>query len=335
MHEALGILWYILLVVLWVGFFVLESFTSGVGMIHHQAKTYREGRLLQYTVAPYWDGTQVWFITAAGATFAAFPLVYAEIFSSLYIAIFLLLFMIIIRGVSMEIIYLDDNPKWQKAMSLAWVVSSYGLALLLGVRFSNLFLDANTLPYSTNDFFALLNKVGILGGLLFIGTFRTNGILWANLKGKSGVIDRALKQVMASAIVTALCMPLIMMSYNWDSNLFATNFQSVPLLWILPIVGMGLPVATIVLILKKQYTLALVTNSLVLVMFMVIGNVGVYPYMVEGVVLTEGMASELTLKIMTGVSVVFVPLVLAYQGWKFYRFRHKLEETHFSMQSKN
>lgn len=329
MHEALGIVWFILLVILWIGFLIQESFTSGVGMIFKSHKHELEGRVLQYTVGPYWDGTEVWFITAGGATFAAFPLVYADMFSNLYVALYLLLVMFITRGVAMEMVYKDDGKTWQNAMSWAWVVSSYGVALLLGVRFTNLFLKANTAAASSNDFFGLLSMMGILGGLMMIASYRTNGILWANLKAKGEVIERAKKQVLPTAIGTALIMPMLMMGFNWDSNLFAANYAKLPILWILPILTMVMPILTIVFERKNQFKGAFVTNSLAMALFMLTGYVGIFPYMAPGITIVDGMASQLTLTIMTWVAAFFVPLILAYQGWKFWRFRYTITEDYF------
>jgi len=329
MHNALGLVWYILLLILWIGFLVQESFTSGVGMIFKSHRNELEGRILQYTVGPYWDGTEVWFITAGGATFAAFPLIYADMFSNLYIALYLLLIMFITRGLAMELVYKDEAKFWQQAMSLAWVISSYGVAFLLGVRFTNLFLKANTLKTSSNDFFGLLSTMGILGGLFMISAFRTNGILWANVKAKADVIERIKKQVMPSAIGTALTLPILMMGFNWDSNLFRVNFSKYPLLWLLPIITMLLGIATVLLILKKSYLWGLVSNSLAISLFMITGYVGIFPYMAPGITLYDGMASQLTLSIMTWVAAVFVPLVLVYQGWKYYRFSYKITEDYF------
>lgn len=329
MHNALGVVWYILLVVLWIGFIVQESFTSGVGMIFKSQKTELEGRVLQYTVGPYWDGTEVWFITAGGATFAAFPLVYADMFSNLYIALYLLLVAFITRGVAMEVVYKDDNKTWQNAMSWAWVISSYGVALLLGVRFTNLFLKANTLAYSTNDFFGLLSLMGIMGGVLFIATYRTSGILWANLKAKDDVIERVKGQLLPTAIATALILPIMMMGYGWDTNLFTTNYMAVPIFWLLPVLTMLCGVGTVIFVWRKNYKLAFITNALVLALFLITGYVGIFPYMAPGITVYDGMASQLTLTIMTWVAAVFVPLILAYQGWKFWRFRYTITQDYF------
>jgi len=329
MHETLGIVWFTLLVVLWTGFVILESLTSGVGMIFQSANNESEGKVLQYTVGPYWDGSEVWFITAGGATFAAFPLVYAEMFSNLYVALFLLVLMLITRGVSMELVYKDDSRIWQNAMSRAYTLSSYGVALLLGVRFTNLFLKANTLTESTNSFFDLLSKMGILGGLLFISYYRTSGILWSNIKANNDVVTRLRKQLLPSSIAAALIVPILMMGFNWDTNLFTTNYVELPVLFLIPGLAMLCPIFALFFILKKWYVAAFIANTLAILFFMLVGYTGIFPYMVPGVTLTDGMASELTLTIMTAVAAVFVPIVLIYQGWKFYRFRSKITHLYF------
>ena len=336
LHDVLGILWYVLLAILWTGFVLLESFTSGVGMIFRWARNEKEGRVLQYTVGPYWDGSEVWFITAGGATFAAFPLVYAEIFSHLYVALFLLLFMLIIRGVSMEMVYKDDSRRWQWCMGWAWLVSSYGLALLLGVRFANLFLKASTDAVADGSFLALLSKTGILGGLFFIAFFRTSGILWANLKAKDDVVVRRRGEALYSAIAMAAIAPILMLAFNWRSELFrGAALTAVPVLWILPVAVIALPVVTVLLLWKHRYGWAFVVNLAVMAAYMTTGFVGLYPYMSPGVTLFEGMASLKTLQVMTTVVGIFLPLVLGYQAWKFYYFRHPISAGYFAPQTKS
>lgn len=214
-------------------------------------------------------------------------------------------------------------------MGLAWTISSYGLALLLGVRFVNMFIKANTLTEPSNSFWGLLSLPGILGGLLFISLYRTSGILWANLKAQGEVIERIKKQTIFTPVATALITPILMMAFNWDSKLFSTNFSALPVLWLIPILTMLLPVLTIISVLKKKLTLAFITNCLTMALFMILGFVGLFPYMSPGVTLYEGMASHLTLKIMTGVVIVFLPIVLGYQAWKFYRFSKKLTVAFF------
>ncbi len=227
-------------------------------MIFRSARSETEGRVLQYTVGPYWDGSEVWFVTAGGATFAAFPLVFAEMFSHLYIALFLLLFMLIIRAVCMELVYKDDDLTWQRGMAWGWVLSSYGLALLLGVRFTNLFLKTGT-------------------------------------------------------------------------NLFnGAAFTAAPILWVLPVATIMLPAVTVVLLWRGRYGWAFISNLGAVALFMGTGFTGTYPYMVPGITLFEGMAGLSTLKVMTVVVGIFLPMILAYQTWKFIRFRRAIEMDYFA-----
>lgn len=329
-YNVLTIIWYILISILWIGFLTLESLTSGVGIFFKSAKTQIEGKQLQLTVGPYWDGSEVWFITAGGATFAAFPIVYAEMFSSLYTAIFLILIMLIGRGVALEMVYRDENKTWQNVMGWVWTISSYGLPFLLGVRFVNLFYKANTMEVMSTSFLSLLSKVGILGGILFISFYAVSGVFWANIKAEGEITDRLKPKALVPSVIVALIIPILMMAFNWDSNLFAINYVNYPILWILPVILMILPFLTIYAACKGRIILGFVSNILSIAMFMIVGFVGIFPYMIPGVTAYDGRASELTLKIMAIVAAIFVPLILAYQGWKFYRFRKKIDSKYVS-----
>ncbi len=329
-HELLGILWYVLLAVLWTGFVVLESLSSGVGMHFRSARNEPEGRALQYTVGPYWDGSQVWIITAGGATFAAFPAAFATMFSNLYIALFLLLVMLIVRGIAMELVYKDDHPLWQKSMGVAWVVSSYGVALLLGVRFVNLFLSASTAEAPNPSFLALLSKVGILGGLLFIEFYHTSGVLWANIKARGECVTRLLKRAIPSAVAAALIVPIVMLAFNSTTQLFAANFEACPALWVLPALTMLAPILALVAILRRKWGLAFALNTASMALFMLTGYVGLFPYLTVGVTVTDASASLNTLTVMTVVVILFLPAVLGYQGWKFWKFRKKIDVAYFA-----
>ncbi len=300
-------------------------------MIFRSARSETEGRVLQYTVGPYWDGSEVWFVTAGGATFAAFPLVFAEMFSHLYIALFLLLFMLIIRAVCMELVYKDDDLTWQRGMAWGWVLSSYGLALLLGVRFTNLFLKTGTDDVQNPAFLALLNKPGILGGLFFIAFYRTSGILWANVKAKGEVVERKRPEALYSALAMAAIAPILMLTFNGRTNLFnGAAFTAAPILWVLPVATIMLPAVTVVLLWRGRYGWAFISNLGAVALFMGTGFTGTYPYMVPGITLFEGMAGLSTLKVMTVVVGIFLPMILAYQTWKFIRFRRAIEMDYFA-----
>lgn len=124
-------------------------------------------------------------------------------------------------------------------------------------------------------------------------------------------------------------MPVLMMAFNWDTNLFTDSYAKVPLLWVLPVLAMLMPVLSIFFLFRKKYRAAFFSNISVIALFMLVGYTGIFPFMSPGITIFDGMASFLTLKIMTIVVIVFLPIVLWYQGWKFYKFRHKIKESYF------
>src|SRR5574338_773800 len=167
-YEFLQILWFILIAVLWIGFHFLEGFDFGVGMLlPFLGKKDEERRAIINTVGSVWDGNAVWLLTAGGATFAAFPHWYATMFSGFYLALFLLLVGLILRGISFEYRSKDANPTWRNRFDWMIAVGSFMSALLLGAAFANL---ARGVPINqdmmfTGNLFTLLNPYGLLGGV--------------------------------------------------------------------------------------------------------------------------------------------------------------------------
>src|SRR5512144_954 len=167
-YEFLQTLWFILIAVLWIGFYFLEGFDFGVGMLlPFLGKKDNERRAIINTIGSVWDGNEVWLLTAGGATFAAFPNWYATMFSGFYLALFLLLLALIVRGVAFEFRSKDANPRWRSLWDWCIFVGSFLPALLLGVAFANLAkgvpIDANM--HYTGDLSTLLNWYGLLGGV--------------------------------------------------------------------------------------------------------------------------------------------------------------------------
>src|SRR5512134_3341034 len=138
-YEVLQVIWFILIAVLWIGFFFLEGFDFGVGMLMpFLGKDDTERRAIINTIGPHWDGNEVWLLTAGGATFAAFPQWYATMFSGFYLALFLLLLALIVRGVAFEFRSQVPDARWRQTWDISLAVCSFLPALLLGVAFANL-----------------------------------------------------------------------------------------------------------------------------------------------------------------------------------------------------
>src|ERR1051326_6513745 len=186
--------WFSLLAVLWAGYFLLEGFDFGVGMLLPVlARDNRERRLLINTIGPVWDGNEVWLLVAGGASFAAFPEWYASLFSGFYLPLLLILVALILRGVAFEFRGKIDDAGWRRRWDLAIVVGSTVPALLWGVAFANIVrgvkLDAHHLY--TGSFFDLLNPYALLGGLTTLGLFTLHGAVFLALKTTGPVRDAA------------------------------------------------------------------------------------------------------------------------------------------------
>ncbi len=191
-------IWFFLWGLLWAVFFITDGFDFGVGSLYpFLGKTDRDKRVMINSLGPLWDGNEVWLITAGGVTFAAFPLVYAVMFSSLYTALMLILFALILRGVSFEFRGKVDSPAWRKLWDTCIFVGSVLPAILFGVAFANIFQG---LPLNENQLFegnllTLINPYGLLGGILFLCFFLVHGALWLTIKAEGELQQRALKTV--------------------------------------------------------------------------------------------------------------------------------------------
>src|SRR5512135_934212 len=193
-QEALQTLWFILIAVLWIGFFFLEGFDFGVGMLlPFLGKKDEERRAIINTIGTTWDGNEVWLLTAGGATFAAFPQWYATMFSGFYLALFLLLVGLIIRGIAFEYRSKDPNPKWRHTFDWMIAVGSFIAPLLLGTAFANLVhgvpIDQNMMY--TGNLFTLLNPYGLIGGLTMVAVFLLHGANFLTLRLEGELRERA------------------------------------------------------------------------------------------------------------------------------------------------
>src|SRR5512135_3092695 len=184
-YQLLQILWFILIAVLWIGFFFLEGFDFGVGMLlPFLGKKDEERRAIINTIGSVWDGNEVWLLTAGGATFAAFPHWYATMFSGFYLALFLLLVGLILRGISFEYRSKDSNPKWRSRFDWMIAIGSFLASFLLGAAFANLArgVPINEKMMYTGNLFTLLNPYGLIGGLATTSVFVLHGANFLGLK---------------------------------------------------------------------------------------------------------------------------------------------------------
>ena len=208
-YESLKILWWLFVGVLLIGFAVTDGFDMGVGaLLPFLGKTDEERRVIINSVGPTWEGNQVWFITAGGATFAAWPLVYATAFSGFYVALILTLFALFFRPVGFDFRSKVEDPRWRNAWDWGLFVGGAVPATVFGVAFGNLLLgvpfhfDPTMQVYYTGSFIALLNPFGLLAGLLSLSMLTMHGAAFLNLKSEGEIQARARAALKLFAIAT-------------------------------------------------------------------------------------------------------------------------------------
>jgi cytochrome bd ubiquinol oxidase subunit II len=331
-HDTLAIIWFGLWGLIWTIYFILDGYTLGTGMLlPFTAKNRQERNQLQEAVGPFWGGNEVWLITAGGATFAAFPSVYADMFSFLYTPLFLVLIALFIRAVGLEFMHKDDNPIWQAACKWGFFAGSFLIAFLFGVTFANLYrglmIGAN--GYEGN-LFSLLNGYGILGGFLFVSLFLLSGSLWIQLKTSGQTAVRAYRISLVLAGVAPAMLSLFFLATVNQTPLL-DNYSEHPALWIVPILALAAMLSSAYFIFKKKIGYAFTSVCLTIFTKMAFGFIGMFPNMLPSridssysVSLFDAAGSKLNLTIMFIVAIIFVPIILAYQSWSYTLFKDKI-----------
>ena len=326
----LNILWFILITVLFIGFFFLEGFDYGVGaLIPFVGKDDDERRVALNTIGPFWDGNEVWLITAGGAMFAAFPHVYATMFSGFYLALFLILLALILRAVGIEFRSQKPELGWRKAWDTVIAISSLLSAVLWGVAVSNLVIGVpidENMQYA-GSFFTLLRPFCLLGGVMLTLIFLYHGACYLNIKaGEQAVLERS------QNIANKLGPIMIVVTVAWVIwAFFASNmFDSM-----IALVAIALAAACLILSVlaskKSASAKAFVFVALAIVFFVAGVFAGMFPDIMISTIdpaysldIYNAASSPKTLSFMTKVALTMVPIVLAYQIWSFYVFRARV-----------
>lgn len=322
--------WFCLIAVLWIGYFALEGFDFGVGMLLPVlGREERERRVLINTIGPVWDGNEVWVLVAGGATFAAFPEWYATLFSGFYLPLLLILVALIVRGVAFEYRAKRDDPTWRARWDLAIFWGSLLPAVLWGVAFGNIVrgvpIDAD-LEY-VGGFFNLLNPYALLGGLTTLLLFLTHGAMYVALKTDGPIRREARALATRLGLVAALVAVLFLVWTQVDTGSVASG-----VLFVLAALALLAGVAAAGAaregwaFLGTFVTIVLAVAGLFVALFPDVMPTS----LADGTSLTttNAAATTYTLKIMTGVAVVFTPIVLVYQGWTYWVFRKRISVHH-------
>ncbi|HEX9022523.1 MAG TPA: cytochrome d ubiquinol oxidase subunit II [Geobacteraceae bacterium] len=323
------IIWFVLWGVLWGVYFMLDGFVLGAGTLHFiLGKSDGEKRVLINAIGPVWDGNEVWLITAGGATFAAFPTTYALMFSYLYTALLLLLFALIIRGVSYEFRGKGEGEGWKKGWDVAVFLGNFLPALLFGVAFGNIFAG---LPMDATGYhgslFKLLNPYGLLTGVLFVLLFAVHGALYISLKTRGDLQQRG--AAMAKKLWPALLLVAVaFLAYTYFATKLYDNYLSHPLLLAVPLLAVAGLLGIRIFAAGERLLAAFAASCVTILMVVGTGVVGLFPNLIPSsldpaysLTIFNSSSSPYTLKIMTVVAFIFVPIVIAYKIWVYRIFR--------------
>ncbi|CAI0736297.1 Cytochrome d ubiquinol oxidase subunit 2 [Serratia liquefaciens] len=365
-YEVLRFIWWVLIGVLLIGFAVTDGFDMGVGiLVRIIGKTDTERRVMINSIAPHWDGNQVWLITAGGALFAAWPMVYAAAFSGFYVAMILVLSALFFRPVGFDYRSKLESSRWRNMWDWGIFIGSFVPAVVFGVAFGNLLqgvpfhMDEYMRLFYTGNFFQLLNPFGLLAGVVSLTMLVTQGATYLQMRTSGEIHLRARAAAQISTLVMAV---FFLLGGIWlvkgidgyvitsaldtmaESNpmrkevahqagVWLINFNKYPLLWALPALGVVLPLFTVLFSRMSKDALAFVTSSLTIACVILTAGVTMFPFVmpsstVPNISLTmwDATSSLLTLEVMTVVAAIFVPIVLGYTSWSYYKMFGRLDK---------
>ncbi|RAT12288.1 MULTISPECIES: cytochrome d ubiquinol oxidase subunit II [Lonsdalea] len=372
-YEVLRFIWWALIGVLLIGFAITDGFDMGVGMlVRMMGRSDVERRVMINSIAPHWDGNQVWLITAGGALFAAWPMVYAAAFSGFYVAMILVLAALFFRPVGFDYRSKIEDARWRNMWDWGILIGSFVPPLVIGVAFGNLLqgvpfhIDAYLRLYYTGNFFQLLNPFGLLAGVVSVSMIlaqgatylmmRTNGELHLRAKGVAQLASLVMFMTFALAGVwvvygidgytvtsvidtTAESNPLRKEVVH-QAGAWLVNFNNYPVLWGIPLLGVVFPLFTVLMARVEKGALAFLFSSLSITCVILTAGIAMFPFVMPSstmpnasLTMWDATSSLLTLKVMTCVAIVFVPIILCYTTWCYYKMFGRITKEHVEQNS--
>ncbi|WP_432186224.1 cytochrome d ubiquinol oxidase subunit II [Streptomyces sp. Tue6028] len=324
--------WFVLIAVLWTGYFFLEGFDFGVGILTKLlARDRPERRVLINTIGPVWDGNEVWLLTAGGATFAAFPEWYATLFSGFYLPLLIILVCLIVRGVAFEYRAKRPEEQWQRNWETAIFWTSLIPAFLWGVAFGNIVRGVKIDEHFeyVGNFGDLLNPYALLGGLVTLTLFTFHGTVFVGLKTVGDIRERARKLALKLGVVTAVVALGFLLWTQADSG----DTSSLVAL----IVAVAALLVALVMVNAGREGWAFILSGLTIVAAVAMLFLALFPDVMPSslnpdwsLTVTNASSSPYTLKIMTWCAGIATPIVLLYQSWTYWVFRKRIGTHHIA-----
>lgn len=363
-YEVLRFIWWLLIGVLFVGFAITDGFDMGVGaLVPIIGKSDNERRVMINSIAPHWDGNQVWLITAGGALFAAWPLVYATSFSGFYFAMILTLAALWLRPLGLDYRSKIEDPKWRKSWDICISISGIVPPVIFGVAFGNLLqglpfnLNEFMMPTYHGSFFSLLNPFALLCGLVSLSMIVMQGATWLQMKTTDDVHVRARAVAQWMGLATVV---LFILGGVWVQNIdgfvitsdldlaaasnplnkevamvagaWMNNFAEYPAMWLAPALGVVMPILAVLMSRAERCGFAFLFSSLGNAGIIFTAGLAMFPFVMPSslnpdvsLTMWDATSSELTLNLMTAVAFVMVPVILAYTTWSYYKMFGRLD----------
>ena len=366
-YETLKIIWWLLVGALLIGFAIMDGHDMGVcSLLPFVGKDDEERRVIINTIGPHWEGNQVWFITAGGAIFAAWPMVYATAFSGFYWALMAVLWALFFRPVGFKYRSMIHNPTWRKAWDWGLFVGSFIPAVVFGVAFGNLFLGV---PFSFNNhlvstytgsFWALLNPFALLCGLISASMLIMQGGAYLAHRTLDEVQHRTLNYAAISSLVMAV---LFVLAGVWIQSIdgyhitspidpqalpnvlnkevtrqagaWMANYYQYPLAWAFPVLGVIMPIVTAILLKARKTLTAFIASSIAVLSVIMTAGVALFPFVMpsssdprSSLTVWDSVSSHLTLMIMLFVVVVLLPMIVGYTSWAYSVMRGKVTKAY-------
>ena len=363
-YENLRLFTWAVIGVLLIGFIITDGFDMGVAaLLPVLGKSEVDRRIMINSIAPHWDGNQVWLVTAGGAIFAIWPAIYAAAFSGFYLAMILVLATLWLRPLGMDYRAKIDNPQWKKACDIALIVSGFIPPVIFGVGFGNLMIGV---PFEFNEllmmsyqggFWDLLTPFPLLCGLVSLAMVITQGAAFLQMKTTGDLKQRAQKVIVCMALVTVglfiigglyaytlpgylitspvvtdgVSNPLLKHVVKFD-DLLLHNYENYPILLAIPALGIIGMLSCAVMTRLNRAGLAFASSSLSIASIITTAGVALFPMIMpsslmpsHSLTLWDGTSSELTLSIISVVAVIVVPIILGYTIWCYYKMFGRLD----------